>query len=95
MDEYGFDADSITKLDGAFWSHVKTDGAYVQLRDALATKRLPVHVTKHVRSLNRNRTVGHGATKCKFARPRIELPRNDSASSSSTSLKQSKLSAFF
>lgn len=68
MDEYGFGPASIASLDHSFWAHVKREGAFAEMRDALAAMRLPVHVNRHVRSLNRDRPFGSGATKCKFGK---------------------------
>ena len=90
IDEYGFGPCSISALDGSFWAHVKQEGAFAELRDALAAMKLPVHVNRHVRGLNRDRGFGRGATKCKFARPKVEGSRVHQPATT-----QSKLSSFF
>eukprot|EP00966_Prymnesium_polylepis_P081880 1896647-Prymnesium_polylepis.1 len=64
MDEYGFQADSICSLDGCFWADVKREGRFETIKAELAQLRLPVHVNKHIRGLNRDRGFGVGATRC-------------------------------
>jgi hypothetical protein len=47
-------------------------------------------VNTHIRRLNRNRTIGRGATKCKLAWAKVEPSRVEPAAG-----KQSKISDFF
>ena len=90
MDEYGFGPSSIASLDGSFWAHVKQEGSFAEMCDAFAAMRLPVHVNRHVRGLNRDRPFGRGATKCKFVRPKVEGSRVRQPATT-----QSKLGSFF
>lgn len=91
MNEYGFSSDSICKLDADFWSYIKEPGNFAIFRDEIATKRLPIHVNKHIRGLNRDRALGMGATKCKFMRPVVEHEKVVAP----TATKQTSISGFF
>ena len=90
MDEYGVDVNDLSKLQ-SFWAEVKRPGRFEAIRDELVTKKLPSHVTKYIRSLNNDHAFGHGATKCKFVRPKVEVERV----ALPTTTKQATLGAFF
>ena len=90
MNEYGVHVDDLSKLRG-FWAEVKRQGRFEAIRDELATKRLPSHVTRYVRSLNGDTPFGSGATKCKFARPKVVVKHAPRP----TATKQASIASFF
>jgi hypothetical protein len=69
--EYGFAPSDVPK-DNTFWSNMTKPGGIEALRAHLAECRTTGAVDAHVRRLNRGRLAGRGATRCKFARPRLE-----------------------
>jgi len=90
IDEYGIRPTDLPTRN-AFWSHVKNPGKLDSLRVYLATCTTTGAVTKHIAKINGSAGIGQGATKCKFARPRlvherVEVPK---------ATKQSTLCAFF
>ena len=90
LDEYGFAPEDIPRRSG-FWSKIVKDGAFDAFRKHLAQCRYPSHVNERVRRMNDNRLTGKGATRCKFARPKV----TPEAAPVVSARKQAKLTAFF
>ena len=88
-DEYGIYPDDLP-TQNAFWSHVKKEGTLNELRAYLETCKTTGAVTMRIAKLN-GAGIGRGATKCKFARPKLEIKKTALPKAS----KQASLSSFF
>ena len=90
LDEYGFHSSDLPMRD-AFWSRVSKDCAFDALRDKLAECRTTGHVNVVIKNMNGTGSIGRGATRCKFVRPKLTHERVEPARAT----KQSTLGSFF
>ena len=87
--EYGVRPDDLPAYH-TFWVHVKKPGKLAELRAYLATCRTTGAVNARLKRLN-GQGFGRGATKCKFARPKLEPSHVEPPKAS----KQASLGSFF
>jgi hypothetical protein len=90
LDEYGFSPTDLPTRN-AFWSSISKDGAFDALRDKLAQCRTTGHVNSVIKNMNGPGSIGRGATRCKFVRPKLTHERVEPARAT----KQSTLGSFF